>query len=675
MKRSLSGSRGIALVLCALGFCASGLTCPGGGGVPFFSPLDYLNTSDAVVGGKGKVRVLLVNPASGDTSVALTSSDPSILTVPATVTVPNGHLTADAEYSALAAGDSLITASVGGALSTSTATVYPTLDMNYLSLPGASLEVGAKSFLYAGFNMSLAEPKTIQLTSSDPSIVSVPSTVIVQQFDSSEPAPLTAVAVGTATITAEFEGTTLSGQVSVVSEASLSYISSLDDRLIVGPVDNVYAYLTAIAATPKTITLASSNNSVLSAPANVVVNPGDSSAYFNVSPLAAGSATLTATLGSVSRQLHTTVVTEPSLSSINGPDEMLVGGTGFLYVYLDVEAATQTTVSLTSSDPTVIAVPATVSIPASSSYTFISIQGLSAGATQISADLNGKKAYTPISVSASPLLNYLSVDDLVQTGAVVSGYVSLSQDAISDTTVMLSTSNPASISLPASVVIPAGSSYAYFYGLATAAGYNILTATTSGMSQFTEVYVIDQVSLSSVSGSTTLQVGAIGTLYVYLNATVADDTPITVTNLHPALLSVPSSSLIVPAGSSSATMTGLRALATGRADVQVSFNGDNQLSPYTIVSMPTLLGISTSTTPKVGGVGEMYVYTNAIVQSPQMVTLMSSDATRVTVPASVTIPAGSQYGYFVVNGISANMATITANLGGSMVMTNVTPIP
>lgn len=679
MTQRIHAARGVSVCILAAVICASGMVCPGGGGggiTPFFSPLDYIEISDAVVGQKGKIRVLLANPTSGDTSVALSSSDPAIITVPASVTVPSGRLTADAEYDAMAPGTALVMASLGGATEDSSAIVQSSLILDSFSTaPFVPLEVGAKGYSYVGFNMSLAEPEVINLTSSDPSVISVPASVTVEQFASSTAVALTANAVGTAVITAEFDGMTLSRAFSVVSEAALTNLSGFNDRVVVGTSDSFNIELSAIVSEPTTVMLNSSNDSAISVPSTAVVNPGE---YFTGVPaqaLAAGAATVTATLDGVERIVNITVVSEPTLSSFSASDSMLVGGVQYVYVYFDATAIATETINLSSSNPAVVAVPATINVPAGSSSAFLQVSGLSAGLARITAEFNGEQAVFFITVSNSPSIETLSIEDYVETGGLVAGFVGLDHDALADTTVTLMSSNPATVSLPTTLVIPAGNYFAYFYTTATAEGFSVVTATLNGASRSQGVFVVDDVHLTSASGGGTFQVGAVASLNVGVNAAVAQNTTVTINNLSPGLLSVPTSSLTIPVGTTSTSLIGLRGLAAGRADLEISLNGQTLVEPYTFVTTVSLTSLSTPVTPKVGGVGEMTVNINAVPLTDQVVALMSNDVTRVIVPASVTIPAGRSSISFEVQGVANMMATITASLNGGMVMTNVTPIP
>jgi trimeric autotransporter adhesin len=68
-------------------------------------------------------------------------------------------------------------------------------------------------------------------------------------------------------------------------------------------------------------------------------------------------------------------------------------------VAIPYTTALSVTVNLTSSDPTVLGVPATVTIPANSSYVYFYVTGVAAGTVTVSATAVGERAASPVSVT------------------------------------------------------------------------------------------------------------------------------------------------------------------------------------------------------------------------------------------------------------------------------------
>ena len=70
-----------------------------------------------------------------------------------------------------------------------------------------------------------------------------------------------------------------------------------------------------------------------------------------------------------------------------------------MYVAVPYTTMLPVTVSLTSSDPTILGVPATVMIPANSSIVYFNVTGVKAGTVTVSATAVGERAATPVSVT------------------------------------------------------------------------------------------------------------------------------------------------------------------------------------------------------------------------------------------------------------------------------------
>src|SRR5262245_18112828 len=80
--------------------------------------IDFLSSSDALVGSTGKVRVELLEPASETAVIMLRSSNPAVASVPESVTIGRGSAVAEVAYQALATGVAQIEATLGESVST-----------------------------------------------------------------------------------------------------------------------------------------------------------------------------------------------------------------------------------------------------------------------------------------------------------------------------------------------------------------------------------------------------------------------------------------------------------------------------------------------------------------------------------------------------------------------------
>src|SRR5262249_39950727 len=137
-------------------FLLTNAGCPGTPGMPGGSggpTMNFLNTTGAVKGGKGRVRVFLIDPAESDFSVALTSSHPTIAAVPASATFVKGSLMAEVEYDALSAGTAMISANLDDDIRMTGATVVPSLQFTSLNSPG-TLQVGSRASMSGLLNIT-----------------------------------------------------------------------------------------------------------------------------------------------------------------------------------------------------------------------------------------------------------------------------------------------------------------------------------------------------------------------------------------------------------------------------------------------------------------------------------------------------------------------------------------
>lgn len=143
-------------------------------------------------------------PAGGAT-VTFTSSDPSRATVsPSSVTVPAGSSTATVQVNGVADGTATITASAPGYNAASTLVQVYTSTGSSIFIPGilAMSDVGLTITVQVSLGPQSPAGAAVTLVSSDPSVVSVPSTVVVPANSYYVNVPVTSRAEGSAIITA-----------------------------------------------------------------------------------------------------------------------------------------------------------------------------------------------------------------------------------------------------------------------------------------------------------------------------------------------------------------------------------------------------------------------------------------------------------------------------------------
>jgi hypothetical protein len=335
------------------------------------SSLTLSPTSTTGTGGSSAL-VTVASPSSTDEVLQVSSSNPSIASVPNSVTIPAGSTTGGFNiFTTSVSTQTVVTISVsgGGVTKTASLTVNP-------DTPPTPVTLVAPTLLSPASNVRVAQP--INFDWSD---VSGATSYELQIDDSSNfTAPLTlsqTVSVSQATVTGlpaqrffwrvrAFNSAGVAGpfsasrrftaQAASTTAASLSAIS-VSPTSVVGA-NTAQGTITLTGAAPSggaVVTLSSANTSVVSVPASVTVVAGASSATFGVNTAAVTantSVTITATYGGVSRTT-TLTVTPPSTSSLPAPsllspaeDARFSPGTSITFDWTDVSGAASYTIQI-----------------------------------------------------------------------------------------------------------------------------------------------------------------------------------------------------------------------------------------------------------------------------------------------------------------------------------------
>ncbi|WP_395741241.1 M36 family metallopeptidase [Prosthecobacter sp.] len=269
------------------------------------------------------------------------------------------------------------------------------------------------------------------------------------------------------------------------------------------------------------------------------------------------------------------------------------------------------------------------------------------------------------------------------------GMVSISTPPGSPLTISLESLNTSEITLPASVILPAGQNSVTFdvtvvddavldgpqtvQCRALAVGYP--TATSTSTVTDNDSTTVTVTLPSNVTEGLTAQ----GT--VQLGATAAADLTLTLASSLISRATVPAS-VVIPSGQTSATFTitapdnsiidgtqtasitaTLAGSTPGTSTMQVIDNESTNLTLYLFYS-----SVSEGAAPQASA---GYVYLSGSVTSPLTINLASNDTTELTVPATITIPAGSSSSnYFTLTPVNDNLkdgsqtVTVTASASG-----------
>lgn len=468
----------------------------------------------------------------------------------------------------------------------------PAPDPGDTPLPGSttirSLEVtDAVAGATGRIRVTLVDPvssdTSVTLAGSNPAVADVPVTLTIPRGSASGTADYSAIAAGIATVTASLGASSASARVDVVTAITIESLT-LDEiptisgaRVVTGRAFGVSIGLNATSAAAQIVSLASSNSSVVTVPASVTVPAETDSVALPLVASAAGTTTITAALSGASRTLDLTVVDSPSITSITVGPTLLTGSSSELLISADVSPAADTAISLASSNPAVLTLPATMVLPADQSFARLPVTVGTTGSTLLTATLGTSQATTGLFVVSQLAFQSVSIDSALEVGAIGRVSVSLNAPPPVDTTVTVTVIPAGIVSAPPSVVVPAGMAFASFLVQAIAPGEGLLGCSFNGMGAGIAINVVNAPSVVVLIGN--VKVNEPSQLGVVLNAKVAADTVVTITNSNPAALTAPGS-VIVPAGSSTAnfTVVGVSAVPT---IITAEINGNGVSTPFT----------------------------------------------------------------------------------------------
>jgi len=425
-------------------------------------------TPTSVAGGvsaNGKITLDGEAPPGGAV-VTLTSSNTTVATVPASVTVPEGANTVNFTVTTMAVSEDIpvtISATYAGTTKSAALTVKPLLGSvkaSPSSVAGGNTSTGTVNFL----GPAPAGGAVVTLTSSNTTVATVPESVTVPQGATSATFTINTSAVTenkTVTISASYSGTTktetltikpLLGSVTVPSNGVVGGLQTTGTVDLNGPAPSGGV----------TVTLSSSNTTIASVPASVTLAQNDTKANFTITTTVVTSnqnVTITASYGGTTRT--DTLTVRPYLGGLSLAPSVLIGGessTGTVTLNNKAPAG-GAVVTLASSNTTVATVPASVTVPEgaiTANFTVTTTPVTSNKSVDITASYAGSSRKAGLSIRT--LLDRVTLNPTTVTGGSPStGTVFLNGPApAGGAEITLSSSNPTVATVPASVMVPAG---------------------------------------------------------------------------------------------------------------------------------------------------------------------------------------------------------------------------
>ena len=625
------------------------------------------------------LTVTLSQPAPfGGSTVTLGFDNKKVNCTPATIVIPEGSTTGTSLVSGENVGNHTITATLNGYTAPAPVMIqvgaiigWETPNISVGSI-GQQLQFNLLLFATApGSNaFSVLDGIPINITSSSTNVATVQTPVNFFWDGSSIPATRVTVNI-------------LSSGTTQIHASGLNIADVVMNLTVNGPVSVATASIpngSVGASYSATLSAVGGTSpytwSATGLPAGLSLNSA-TGAIFGI-PTSGGTTSITFTVrdGSNPQQVATANM---SLTVSGG----LVGGAVILPVNVNV-APGQTaafpvslssqapaggvTVALSTSDSTkVLIAPSSVTIIEGQTQpaTQPAVTGVNFGSASISASATNYTTGTqlvtvPGSMSFTP-------STLTLVGASPQNLtLTLSAPTAAGLSVSLSTSQAGIISIPASVSIAPGASSATFAVTGLTTGSAVITASNPNLAGVTASITVQGGGTITLMANPTVAMGQTTPLQVTL-PTVAPAGGLTVTlsSSDPTKVTVVPSTVTIAAGSTQpASAPQLTGLAPGSANITASapFYSSGAVS----LQVTTSISFSPATLTISGAAVQNLTLTLANPAPPSGLTfaISSSNTAAATVPASVTIAAGSTSATVPVTGATAGTATIRASAAG-----------
>ena len=384
--------------------------------------------------------VVVSSPApEGGLTVILSNPSQDKISVPASVFIPEGKSRTPVTVSGLDATSTpvIVNASCPGLTDGQLSVTVQPRHQPWI-MADVTVGAGTRTTGAVGLTGATAPPGgyTINLTSTDPLIAGVPAEVTIPGGSSWTSFTIAGKSVGTTDITASAAGFTAKNTVTVVkSTFTWAYVPT---QMTLGATRDIqvqtyvpngsyydyyygnprkYTYSAQVVAQALTVTLSNQNPAVIQVPASATIPAGYSySNSFNIQASGTGASTLTASAsGWDSKTSDAITVIGPWLKA-----DITVGAgcrsTGAVGLTGGTAPAAGYTINLTSSDPAIATVPATVTIPEGYGSTTFPIVGKSVGTTDITGSVSGFSASSAVTV-VKPTFAWSNVPTQMTLGA------------------------------------------------------------------------------------------------------------------------------------------------------------------------------------------------------------------------------------------------------------------
>ncbi len=406
-------------------------------------------------------------PVTANTEISLTSSEPAVASVGASVVIPAGAFSVSVTVQALTGGDTTITATnVGGDSASAGVAVAPRptlqISQSLLNVPVGRIRNLAIS---RGPASALASAATVTLSSEPSGIAQLPATVVFPAGDAGVTIPVTGMAPGSTQVVASAIGYVDASSSVTAEPLSMSWPAQI--KIPIGTVIARLAFSDAVPPGGMTLTLNSSDASRLTVPASLPVPAGATGINVPLTGVDVGSVTLTAANASYGEATVSADVERLTAYFDVAARAMPAGFTEPFTVVLSNPAPQGgVIVTLTSSDTAVASpVQASVSIAAGASSAIVDVQALTEGsATITTGGSNLVPGTLDLTVGPGATLHFTQTSNIVGRGLRSrAAMIQLRSGALEfkprrNVEISMSNSDAVAVTVPATVLLFAGSS-------------------------------------------------------------------------------------------------------------------------------------------------------------------------------------------------------------------------
>ncbi len=618
-------------------------------------------------GGSGNLTLTLSGPApAGGFAVNLSSSNPGVVTVAPTVTIPAGSTNAQVAVTGVATGSATITAS-GSGVANATATV--SVNPGSITLPAnTTLALGQSTTFAVTLSAPVTSAVTISLTSGDTTRLTVPATVVIPQGSTTPVTQpqITAIGAGLTSVSASATGYGSTTQPVLVS-AAMSFSGPLS--IPAGSSGNLTLNLTTgqAPAGGLAINLSSGNTTFATVPSSVNIPAGATTVTVPVTGVAPGNATITASATNIANATAIVTVGSPGTLLLAPSTPVGLGQSVAFPVSISTPAISALTVTLISNDTSKVTIsPGSVVIPQGSTTPASQPQvtGVGAGTATVTASA---PAYAPVTAPVlvtAPTLSFAS--NTLNIGANGTGTLTLNLSSAAPPAglnINLSSSNTGAATVPSTVNFPANATSATFTVTGVAAGTTVIHASAPSIADTTATVTVNPPLTVLLQSGVSVGLGKTATIAVTLSSPAASNVTVNLASSDSSKVSISPSSVSIAQGQTApASQPQVTGVSGGSANISATASGFTSATQAVSVTTPTLSFPGGTLAVTAGGTANLVLTLSTTAPAGGLtINLSSSNTSAATVPSTVSFAANASTANVTVTGVGVGSAVIHAS--------------